>query len=275
MAKNKWGWASRLAGWRGWIQAAFLLAWLDPWLLRLHTICGPVFHCYSCPLATFGCPIGILANFSALHLIPFAALGTLVVVGALVGSFVCGWACPFGFLQDLLARIPTPEIHAARLDRLSALRRARGLRAVDSVSLGRGASLVYLPAVSGRRHRGRPALHGPTGRHRPAVGLAHGYEDHDPRRADCGCALHLAAVVHVVLPAGRDLRTLESRLICIPPIPSRSLSGVCRLPQSVSRQYAGRAASGWSAVRALSGMHPLPGGDSGYRAGTSSRQRGW
>jgi ferredoxin-type protein NapH len=110
MAKNKSGSAaSKLAAWRGWVQAGFLLAWLDPWMLRLHSVCGPVFHCYSCPLATFACPIGILANFSALHMIPFAALGTLVVIGALVGSLVCGWACPFGFLQDLAARVPTPK----------------------------------------------------------------------------------------------------------------------------------------------------------------------
>jgi polyferredoxin len=26
------------------------------------------------------------------------------------GSFICGWACPFGFLQDLAARVPTPKL---------------------------------------------------------------------------------------------------------------------------------------------------------------------
>jgi ferredoxin-type protein NapH len=101
--------ASKLAGWRWWVQAGFLLAWLDPLMIRMHTVCGPVFHCYSCPLATFACPIGVLANFSALHMIPFAALGMLMVVGAVFGSFVCGWACPFGFLQDIVAKIPTPK----------------------------------------------------------------------------------------------------------------------------------------------------------------------
>lgn len=100
----------RLARWRGWIQAAFLLVWLDPLMLRMHTVCGPVFHCYSCPLATFACPIGVLANFSALHLFPFIAVGTLVVVGGLVGTMVCGWACPFGWLQDMLGRVPLPKV---------------------------------------------------------------------------------------------------------------------------------------------------------------------
>jgi ferredoxin-type protein NapH len=110
MAKKKSGtMASRLARWRWWIQAGFLFAWLDPFMLRMHSVCSPVFHCYSCPLATFACPIGVIANFSAVHLIPFAALGTLVILGAAIGSFVCGWACPFGFLQDIAARVPTPK----------------------------------------------------------------------------------------------------------------------------------------------------------------------
>lgn len=96
---------------RLWVQSAFLLAWLDPMGLRMHNICGPVFHCYACPLATFACPIGIIAQFSALHMIPFLAIGTLLIVGGMIGSLVCGWMCPFGLLQDLAARIPTKKIH--------------------------------------------------------------------------------------------------------------------------------------------------------------------
>ena len=98
---------ARLARWRVWVQATFLVAWLDPLMLRMHTVCSPVFHCYSCPLALFACPIGVMANFSALHIFPFVAVGTLVVIGALFGSFICGWICPFGFLQDLIGKIPT------------------------------------------------------------------------------------------------------------------------------------------------------------------------
>lgn len=108
--KTKLGrFSSKLLGWRMWIQTAFLFVWLDPFGFRMHTMCSPVFHCYACPLATFACPIGVLAQFSALHVFPFIAIGLLVAVGALFGRLICGWVCPFGYLQDLTAKIPTPK----------------------------------------------------------------------------------------------------------------------------------------------------------------------
>jgi len=113
MAKTK-SIAKKLIGWRIWVQAAFLLVWLDPFAARLHTFCSPVFHCYACPLATFACPIGVLAHFSALHLFPFIAVGTLVLLGGIFGGFICGWACPFGLLQDLADKVPTPKIKLPR-----------------------------------------------------------------------------------------------------------------------------------------------------------------
>jgi polyferredoxin len=105
---------AKLVPWRIWIQTSFLAVWLDPLGLRLHTMCAPVFHCYACPLATFACPIGVIANFGALHMFPFVAVGLLVAFGAVFGTLICGWACPFGFLQDLAARVPTPKFDPPR-----------------------------------------------------------------------------------------------------------------------------------------------------------------
>ncbi len=94
---------------RPWVQTAFLAVWLDPLLLRWHSVPGCVFHCYACPLATVACPIGLMSQFAAMHMWPLMILGVLITVGGLFGTAVCGWACPFGFFQDLLAKIPTPK----------------------------------------------------------------------------------------------------------------------------------------------------------------------
>ena len=78
--------------------------------------CVPFLNCYSCPGALFACPIGaIQASISDaggkfdINAIPVLVLGFLSLIGSLIGRAICGWTCPFGFIQDLINKIPSPK----------------------------------------------------------------------------------------------------------------------------------------------------------------------
>lgn len=73
-------------------------------ILKTGIVC-PVFYCYGCPSAAFGCPIGGLQSFTAVGIFPFYIIGSLGVFGVLAGRLWCGWACPFGTVQDVIMRL--------------------------------------------------------------------------------------------------------------------------------------------------------------------------
>ncbi len=74
-------------------------------------LCNPGMNCYSCPAASLACPIGAMQavsdsmNFS----FSFYVIGLILAIGAIGGRAVCGFLCPFGFFQDILAKIPLPK----------------------------------------------------------------------------------------------------------------------------------------------------------------------
>ena len=80
----------------------------------LKGLCVPYLNCYACPSALFSCPIGTLQHFMAIRSVPFLLLGMLSTVGLTIGRMPCGWACPFGFLQDLLHKFPSPKFKVPR-----------------------------------------------------------------------------------------------------------------------------------------------------------------
>ncbi len=82
-------------------------------------ICAPGLNCYSCPGAVISCPLGSLqsALVSSKYKFPYYILGTLLLMGLFLGRFICGFLCPFGLIQELLHKIPTPKLEKSKLTR--------------------------------------------------------------------------------------------------------------------------------------------------------------
>jgi ferredoxin-type protein NapH len=74
--------------------------------LNWHFICFPVLNCHSCPVSVFACPLGVIGQFAQVGLIPLSVVGVIALAGLVAGRLLCGWACPFGFVQELLYKIP-------------------------------------------------------------------------------------------------------------------------------------------------------------------------
>lgn len=71
-------------------------------------LCVPGLNCYSCPGAAGACPIGSLQAVIGARTknVSYYVFGTILLFGVLFGRFICGFLCPFGFVQDLLHKIP-------------------------------------------------------------------------------------------------------------------------------------------------------------------------
>ncbi|MET3616709.1 polyferredoxin [Peptoniphilus olsenii] len=86
--------------------------------------CVPGLNCYSCPAAIGACPIGafqavvggIKYNFS------YYVAGMIMFFGTLIGRFVCGYLCPFGFFQDIIFKIKTRKYSTEKLQFLKSFK---------------------------------------------------------------------------------------------------------------------------------------------------------
>lgn len=118
---------------RGWVQAGATL------LSNLHlpnflkgslyqgagkAVCVPGLNCYSCPAASGSCPIGALqaAVGSPQYRFSYYIVGFLLLLGVLLGRAICGFLCPFGWLQELLHKIPTKKFSSRKLKPLRYLK---------------------------------------------------------------------------------------------------------------------------------------------------------
>ncbi|MBU0483704.1 MAG: 4Fe-4S binding protein [Proteobacteria bacterium] len=118
---------------RKWVQIVFGFVmngyWAFPFTRNIYqgplkVICAPGLNCYSCPASTTYCAMGALQQLmagirfsleSGQYYLGGSILGSLGVLGGLFGRMVCGWACPFGFVQEMLNKIPSPSFSVPRV----------------------------------------------------------------------------------------------------------------------------------------------------------------
>ena len=133
MDKKKHKISQFLAHFRGWIQAVATI------LTNIHlpnffkgeiyrgdakTVCVPGLNCYSCPGAAGSCPIGAFQAVvgSSKFKFSYYVTGILILLGVLLGRFICGFLCPFGWFQELLHKIPSPKLSTRKLKPLRYLK---------------------------------------------------------------------------------------------------------------------------------------------------------
>jgi len=86
----------------------------------------PGLNCYSCPAASGACPIGAFQAVvgSSKFSFSYYVTGFLILLGVLLGRFICGFLCPFGWFQELLHKLPTKKLSTRKLKPLRYLKYA-------------------------------------------------------------------------------------------------------------------------------------------------------
>ena len=88
------------------------------------SICVPGLNCYSCPAAAGACPVGAFQAVAGSSKFGFSyyITGFLILMGVLLGRFICGFLCPFGWFQELVHKIPVKKASTKKLKPLTCLK---------------------------------------------------------------------------------------------------------------------------------------------------------
>lgn len=88
--------------------------------------CAPGLNCYSCPAASGSCPIGAFQAVVGGSKFSFSyyVTGILIFFGVLLGRFICGFLCPFGWFQELLHKLPGKKLSTKNLRPLTFIKYA-------------------------------------------------------------------------------------------------------------------------------------------------------
>lgn len=114
---------------RKWVQIVFGFLmngyWAFPFSRTIYQgplkiICAPGLNCYSCPASTTYCAMGSLQQLmsglrfsleNGQYFLGWSVIGSIGILGGLFGRMICAWACPFGFIQELLHKIPSRKFN--------------------------------------------------------------------------------------------------------------------------------------------------------------------
>ncbi len=73
---------------------------IGPWPIVL-----PVYHTLGTPQKTIGDAFAALQDMLSQPIFPWIPLAAFLLTGIILGRALCGWACPFGLIQELLGYI--------------------------------------------------------------------------------------------------------------------------------------------------------------------------
>jgi polyferredoxin len=122
---------------------------LGPWPVLL-----PIIGTLGTPQKTVGEAFGSLQLMLFEPMIPWLALASFILTAAIVSRSLCGWACPFGFVQDLLGYVKRRHLQVSPRTHDTMIKVKYGILATTlfisitlSISLAMGTGQSYRQAL--------------------------------------------------------------------------------------------------------------------------------